>query len=213
MSVIIRKFYRGTDLLSSKIKFDTVFLDVEMEPIDGLETGKRLKAKDIKTNIIYITNYAEYSLRAFEIHPFDYIMKPINKDKLLRILVEAIKYRNIIKDEKRYSLNTIDSGRIILTLEDIYYFEVEGKKIKIVCGNREHHVAMSMRHVMKQLEKEYFESPHRSFFVNLVHINSIKGYDIYFNNAQMKPIPLGQKRVQEFKRKYNEYLQTTYLQL
>lgn len=211
--IIIREYYTGVDLLASKIKFDTVFLDVEMEPLNGLETGKRLKVKDIKTNIVYITNYADYSLEAFEIHPFDYITKPIKKEKLLRVLVDSIKFTKIIKEEKTYALDTVDSGKITLMLDDIYYFEVFGKKIKIVCANGEYFVSMSMKQAMKRLENEYFESPHRSFLVNLIHISYIKGYDIFFDNDSIAPIPLGQKRVPDFKKKYNEYLQSTYIQI
>lgn len=210
---IIRKYYTGIDLLASKIKFDTIFLDVEMEPLNGLETGKRIKVRDIKTNIIYITNYPNYSLEAFEVHPFDYIMKPIKKEKLLRVLVDAIKFRKIIKEDKIYVLDTVDNGKVILMLDDIFYFEVFGKKIRIVCVNGEHLVTMSMKQVMKTLENEYFESPHRSFLVNLIHISYIKGYDIFFDNDIIAPIPLGQKRVPDFKKKYNDYLQSTYIQI
>ena len=53
-----------------------------------------------------------------------------------------------------------------------------------------------------------FGCPHQSFLVNFLHIDSLKGYDIFIDNGDL--IPLSQKRTVEFKRKYYDFLEDTY---
>ena len=65
-------FFCGEDLLDSKILFDLVFLDVEMGKINGIDTGKLLKAKNPHNIIFVITSYESYLDDAFKINAFRY---------------------------------------------------------------------------------------------------------------------------------------------
>lgn len=63
-----------------------------MNGIDGIETASRLRKKDKKTALIYISNYSEKMSISFLVHPFAFIEKPINFDKIHNNLQDCIEY-------------------------------------------------------------------------------------------------------------------------
>lgn len=76
--------------LAQKLKPDLVLLDVEMPELNGIETAAQLPAS---TAIIFVTAYDRYAIKAFELHAFDYILKPVMKDRLEAAIrhVEALR--------------------------------------------------------------------------------------------------------------------------
>jgi two-component system LytT family response regulator len=74
---------------------DIVFLDVQMPGIDGFEVLRRLSGSDMPT-VIFVTAYDEFALKAFEANALDYLLKPINDDRL----AAAIERARQARDEK-----------------------------------------------------------------------------------------------------------------
>lgn len=72
-------------------KFQIVFMDIIMNSMNGIETSKKLRELDSQLIIIFITTSSEYAFDAFPLHPFDYIIKPFNCEKIYHVLSEAIR--------------------------------------------------------------------------------------------------------------------------
>ncbi|MDT3428938.1 two-component SAPR family response regulator [Paenibacillus forsythiae] len=70
----------------ARSKVDVVFLDMDMPEMNGLEAGEHIQQLDSKIRIVYITAYSEYAIDAFEIHALDYVLKPIDPDRLAKTL-------------------------------------------------------------------------------------------------------------------------------
>ena len=68
--------------------------------------------------------------------------------------------------------------------------------------------AYSLKELYEKFNKYNFESPHKSFIINMLHIKRIKGFDILMENGGT--IPLAQKRAVGFKAKFNDFLQSTF---
>ena len=85
---------------------DAVFLDIEMEQVNGIELAKNIRSISINTQIIFITGYKKYQNYVFSFHVFDYIIKPILASDILNLLDELMLYignnlkENIIKKLK-----------------------------------------------------------------------------------------------------------------
>ena len=79
----------GAALLASEAKHDLVFLDILMDGLNGVETARRLRAGDIRCLIVFLTTSCEFAWEAFPVHPFDYLIKPVDEEKLDRVLAEA----------------------------------------------------------------------------------------------------------------------------
>lgn len=71
-------------------KPDVVFLEVDLPDIDGLELGIAIHKSLPLVSIVYVTSYSQYSLKAYEAHPIDYILKPIDEERLKKT-IEFIK--------------------------------------------------------------------------------------------------------------------------
>lgn len=83
---------------------DVVFLDIEMSGLNGIKLAEKFERLLIKPDIIFVTAYDQYALDAFNVHAIDYILKPIEKQRLKKT-VERISNR-INPPLKGYSLET-----------------------------------------------------------------------------------------------------------
>lgn len=79
----------GAAFLASEAKHDLVFLDILMDGMNGVETARRLRKRDISCLIVFLTTSREFAWEAFPVHPFDYLIKPVDVEKLDRVLAEA----------------------------------------------------------------------------------------------------------------------------
>ena len=75
-------YTNGFDLLKSNIEYDIIFMDYQMEGIDGLETSRQIRKNKIDTTIIFLTSYPNIVFDTFEVNAYRFLVKPINYEKL-----------------------------------------------------------------------------------------------------------------------------------
>ncbi|WP_122046535.1 LytR/AlgR family response regulator transcription factor [Vibrio atlanticus] len=82
---IVSKAQNGLEAMQSiqQLKPDVVFLDIRMPELDGISLAKQLNKLDSPPLIVFITAYDEYAVKAFEHNAMDYLLKPINEERLL----------------------------------------------------------------------------------------------------------------------------------
>lgn len=80
----------GEELLGAGCIYDMIFLDIDMKGIDGIETARRIRAHDRKVKIVYVTSYKEYAGRAFSVHAFGYLLKPVKQEKVWKQVEDAM---------------------------------------------------------------------------------------------------------------------------
>lgn len=80
---------------------DIVFLDIHLPEISGLELAEQLLEKKPHLNIVFVTAYDDYAVRAFELDALDYIVKPVMKERLLKTINRLKERRESAGDEKR----------------------------------------------------------------------------------------------------------------
>lgn len=207
---LVKEFDSGYELLKSNIRFDIILLDIEMPDLNGIETAQKLRNRDICSKIIYITNYINYRGSAYKVHAFDYIEKPIREQAIFGVLKEAIYYLENASEKQQFVFHTEDC---ILTLEldDIYYFEYMSRRVIINTSQGKFTATYSLKELYEKFCKYNFESPHKSFIVNMQYIKYIKKFNILMENGDI--IPLAQKRAVKFKTKFNDFLQSTFDQI
>ena len=72
-------------------KYQLVFMDIIMNSMNGIQTAEHLRAYDTKTLLIFTTASREFAFDAFPLHPFDYLVKPYDSDRLGQVLREAVR--------------------------------------------------------------------------------------------------------------------------
>ncbi|PTP10233.1 DNA-binding response regulator [Vibrio splendidus] len=82
---IVSKAQNGLEAMQSiqQLKPDVAFLDIRMPELDGISLAKQLNKLDSPPLIVFITAYDEYAVKAFEHNAMDYLLKPINEERLL----------------------------------------------------------------------------------------------------------------------------------
>jgi len=91
---VVGKFRNAAEALRlvGELQPDVVFLDIEMPEISGLEAAERLQDEHPRIDIVFVTAYQDYAIRAFELAALDYVLKPINAARLART-VERLSQR------------------------------------------------------------------------------------------------------------------------
>ena len=113
-------------------------------------------------------------------------------------------------EQQKYAFMT-QEGIITLEPDDIYYFEYQSRKVVINSSQGKYIAAYSLKELYEKFSKYHFESSHKSFILNLIHIKSIKGFDIYMKNGDV--VPLAQKRAVDFKKRFHDFLQSAFVEI
>ncbi|VYU64693.1 response regulator [Clostridium tertium] len=200
----ISLFNSGEDLIENKDKFNVIFLDIDMDGIDGIKAAKKIREYDKAVKIIYVTSYTDYLNIAFSVHAFGYLNKPISEEQIHSQISEAISYFKEEEVQEKLEFVTTD-GIVRLAPKEIYYFEYIDRKVVIKTKDYSYSLKGRITAIAKDMAKYDFVMPHQSFTVNLFHVKSIKGYDIFMMDGSL--IPLSQKKSTEFRDKFNMYLE------
>lgn len=201
---IIESYNSGEELIENKKKFDVIFLDIDMEGIDGIETGKKIRDYDKNVKIIYVTSFADYVNLAFKVHAFLYLNKPIQKEEIHNALDEVISYKDNSEEKELIEFKT-EEGVIRIEPNEIYYFEYVNRKVNIKTKDKIYKIKEKITDIANVMSKYGFVMPHKSFTVNLFYVKSIKGYDIFMMDGSV--IPLSQKKSVEFRERLNMFLE------
>jgi len=168
---------------------DVVFLDIQMPKLNGFDVVDLLA--DDAPYIIFVTAFDEYAIKAFDANALDYLLKPVNMERLKitisrleeRIATETKpKYQNILKDAnlKNLPLQRIlvkENTKVhVLPVDQISHFESQDDYILIHSGDKSY---LKNEHISKletELDPQIFIRLHRSFIVNIDFINRIESY-------------------------------------
>jgi two-component system, LytTR family, response regulator len=87
---VLGECVNGADALAAipKLSPDVVFLDIQMPELSGLEVAAAMDA-DTRPHVIFVTAFDEYAVQAFEVHALDYVLKPIDDQRLATALTHA----------------------------------------------------------------------------------------------------------------------------
>ena len=81
---------------NSRTGYQIIFLDIEMQEMNGIEVARRLRELEKDFLLVFITGYDNYMLESFEVLPFRYVLKPIDSEKLEPILQQIMIELSII---------------------------------------------------------------------------------------------------------------------
>jgi DNA-binding LytR/AlgR family response regulator len=183
-------------------KPDIILLDIQLKGnIDGIETAKLIQQEN-DIPIIYLTANSDtsYFNRAKETRPQAYISKPFKKLDLQYAVELTLKRTNNVLVENEdietcsspYILNDSifirnNEKMIKVLIKDIFYIKAERNYCHIYSKNRECLLVMTLKEIDDKLPPEHFLRIHRSFIVNLSHINEVSGTHVVI---MKKAIPL-----------------------
>lgn len=188
------EFGSGTQALEAirSHRPDIIFLDVQMPGLDGFELLQALGTDEVP-EVIFVTAYDYYALRAFEVHALDYLLKPFDEERLGRALARArvhlrrpdrqLHSRQIVALLEQLSARAKYASRLVIKkgqrtflqpVEEIDWLEADGKYVKVHVGEKHHSIRERMKQLEELLDPEHFLRISRSAIVNLDRIREIQ---------------------------------------
>jgi two-component system, LytTR family, response regulator len=181
-----------------KLNPDVLFLDIQMPGKNGFEL---LEMLDSVPQVIFTTAFDEYAIKAFEVNALDYLLKPIQPERLAESISKlAVRERqDEIKTSyiKSIKLTTDDQVFVkdgekcwFVKLAEVRYFESDGNYIKVYFDKYRPMIHKSLNALEERLDEKSFFRASRKHIVNLLWIERI---DTWFNGGLMVQLKGGDK--------------------
>ena len=211
---LVSKFIEQTSFLLLDAKFDNaiqalgylnehdvdlVFLDIQMPDLSGMELARILDGKksENKPRIIFTTAYNQFAIEGYKVDALDYLLKPFSYEDFLKASTKAYQY---FENQSQQPINKTENHK----QEDYIFLKVEYQLVKVILHDITHIEAYkdyvkvhlkgkpnpllsltSMKNMEEILPKEKFMRIHRSFIINLDHIDSVSRNVVNIGNHQI----------------------------
>ena len=169
---------------------DLVFLDIEMPWMNGFDVIDALQPIDFQ--VIFVTAYNDFAVKAFRTNANDYIMKPVNRKHLREAIDKVVSnldrnenslenIKNLIhsihnKNSKKLSVPNAD-GYDLIPVEDILYCHSVGNYTEIYFSDQKKMVSRVLKSIEQALDDDRFHRVHASYLVNLEKVKSLHRND------------------------------------
>lgn len=202
ISCIIRQFNSGQELLQVQESFDMIFLDIIMRNPNGMKTARILKQKTPDTILVFVSSSREYVFDAYDVEAFQYLLKPVDDKKLKSVLQKAL-----LKAQDRsqeFLIISSERQKRKLFLDDIYYFEIKGRKID-VHGTGGIFTYYEQIGVLEGIlaSKGFFRC-HKSYLINLKYVDTYSHQEIVLDNGER--IVIAKRRYEKFTKELLIYM-------
>ena len=192
----------------NELKPDLIFLDIQMPVLNGFEVLRRINHMPI---VIFTTAFDEFALRAFETNSIDYILKPIEEDRLEQALkkldkitgdsVSTVDKNDDLMKKMKSLLSDIDKNNdkeflkrfhvkvgdevVFIDIDKIFYFKSDKKYTILKTYDNEYVISESLTYLEDNLP-DNFVRVHRAYIINMNHMKKLKRWFAGKYNAEMK---------------------------
>lgn len=197
------------DLITTE-KPNLVFLDIQLSNENGFDLLERV---DRRLNVIFVTAFDEHAIKAFEVNAIDYLVKPVNPERLARSidrLSEPRKEKPLDVRKLEYEDRLfLDSGSrsSFLQISTIKCIAADGDYTQVITADgKKHLVAKPLKEWQQRLPEKHFVRIHRSAIVNLEFIEKVESwfgrtYQLYIRDVST-PLSVSRRYAVELKRRF-----------
>ena len=205
-------------------KPDLVFLDIQMPGLNGFEVLRSLTIAP-KPQVIFVTAYDKYAVKAFEVSAIDYLLKPIDEGRL-KLAIDKLmeKGKATAEDYERVRKLLLNLERpkaglphiplrrgrkiVLMNPADIFFLKSEHGVSIVVTTSGEYWTSHTLSEMEGLLHEQMFFRTHRSTIINLNKVKEIVPaqsgvYDVYLNDAARTCVPLSRDRARILRERYN----------
>ena len=169
------------------------FLDIRMPGVSGLEVAR---AAGLRCQVIFITAYEEYALRAFDEGAVDYLQTPVARDRLMRAiertrarldsgarvdmgaLLDLVQARLApAKPGIKWITASVGNAVKMFSIDEVLFFQAQDKYTRVVTAESEGHIRTPLKELLSSLDSETFWQVHRSVIVRVGAIRAVEKGD------------------------------------
>ena len=180
------------DYQESSKPFDLILLDIEMPgALNGLEVAKRIRTMDDQVPIVILTAFTKYALAGYEVQPFQYLVKPVEEQKMLQIVEQV---ENKLYLYWRNCLNVpVQGGFLRIPFGDITYLESRAHNVYIHTRKQTYKLYRKLEDILELCDNRFLYS-HKSYAVNADMIRQIESRYSSITLQDGTQIPISQPR-------------------
>jgi two-component system LytT family response regulator len=163
-----------------KHKPDLLFLDIEMPEKSGFDLLEELEEIP---QVIFVTAFDEYAIKAFEVNATDYILKPVDPKRLDQLMSKLEKPKKKMDSEQSSKLSYEDQIFIkdgdncwFVKLSEIRYFESVGNYVKVYFGENKPMLLRSLNKIEERLDEKEFFRVNRKHIVNMTWVEKVDNW-------------------------------------
>lgn len=208
IAVSISSFSSGEGLLfhlsDSPDQADIIYLDVLMGRLNGMDTAKKLREIECKSEIIFLTTSEDYVYDAFDTAPVQYLLKTATStEKFEQVFLRAV----ALVQKKSTDMFIIESGTIqkVIPTKDISYLEIWKRVVTVHYNETEKADFYStMEELESRLLDKGFVRIHRSYIVSLSYISKFQQNSLFLKTGEN--IPIGVTYMKQVRQAFSDYI-------
>jgi DNA-binding LytR/AlgR family response regulator len=161
--------------LARELRYDVVFLDVEMPGLTGLEAAPLVRERRDPPAVVFVTAHERYAIDAFAVEAFDYMLKPVDPDRLARV-VERLQERSGENAPPVEKVAVVAGGGSteLLEYDQVHYVQADGDYSRVSTYDRSYLCTASLGELEERLPSARFARIHRSYLVNLSKVAGVR---------------------------------------
>lgn len=202
VSCMIKQYNNGPNLLQAVEAFDIIFLDIIMDGMDGMKTAGLFRKKFPDKILVFLSSSRQYVFDAFSVEALDYLIKPIDNQKLKQVLSRCLTKTG--KQKQDFILVKKDRQTRKLFLDEIRYFEIRGRLIETHGMGTPFSWYEQIGMLEQSLSGKGFFRCHKSFLVNLEHVDTYNRQEVILDSGEK--IMIAKRRYTAFCMAILEYM-------
>ena len=161
--------------LAQSIRYDVVFLDVEMPGMTGLEAARLVLDRRERPAVVFVTAHERYAVDAFAVEAFDYLVKPVEPERLARVIERLSQARRAeAPPVEKVAVVSAGGAKTLLDYDAIHWVEADGDYSRVHTYDRAYLATSSLRELEELLPSSRFARIHRSHLVNLAKVAAVR---------------------------------------
>lgn len=200
LDFFIYYYNNGVSLIESGNSFDIVFMDFQMEGLNGIETARKINALKPDGIIIFVSAYTNVAMDTFEVKAYRFLAKPINKEKLFKAIDD---YRAEMESDDFLIFKTHE-GTIRIKNSEIVYVEALGSHSKIHTLKSDYEILINLKSIQSKLQPDKFFRCHKAFITSFLHIQAHDNTTIKYDYGST--IYISRKYLPRFRKAFEEYI-------
>jgi len=163
---------------------DLLFLDIEMPYLSGLDLISNIQNPP---KVIIISAYEKYALKGYELDVVDYLLKPVTFERFVKAVDKVY---HLLEKESAKNTNEylfVKSGKQLkkIFIEDILFVESMENYVTVFTTSSKEVVYSTLKLFLESLPGDHFLQVHRSYVINIKHIQSIEGNTLHIDSYEI----------------------------
>ena len=204
-SINLGKFNSGEELIKSYEsggRYGIILLDMQLDKLDGIQTAEIIRKSDENCLIIIITSIMEYAALGYSIDAYDFILKPVDKNKFNRVITNAVKELQV-RMNKTYLVQTRNKTMAI-RLSEIQFIESNRNRVIIHTKKESYVNNEKISSLEEKLRDDGFVRISRYYVVNIYHVKEIDVKKLMLTTG--KELKYSEKYRDNIKKEYVEFM-------